>query len=281
MILKRRNFSLISRGLRFFKELKKVEKLPISFEKFLDLMILDILKKRDSSEYKEICDIISLYYNSSNSPRSLIKIGQGLFGSWCLEKKLNPFSLYPSKDNKTFKEGMEFSYTSLQKLPLRYICDSLGAGGFGVVFEYPFNRIEKISYRGFVKEELDFYKYLLKNPLPIFPKIYTLEKDQVIMEKLDVNSSPRLDKYKELIDKYMIRRIGNSMPFREVNWELINKELGKSHEFYKFIENIESGLEKIYGFKTVGDLSRNNIGIRPKTGEVVFFDPVGGEIIMK
>ena len=61
----------------------------------------------------------------------------------------------------------------------------------------------------------------------------------------------------------------------------MKEELGKGHEFYKFIKNVESELEKIYGYKTIGDLSKSNIGIRPKTGEIIFFDPVGGKILMK
>ena len=63
--------------------------------------------------------------------------------------------------------------------------------------------------------------------------------------------------------------------------KLMKKELGEGHEFYKFIEKVENGLEKIYGYKTIGDLSKSNIGIRSKTGEIVFFDPVGGKILMK
>ena len=284
IIFNQKEYSLFSRGLRFFKELKKIGKLPITLEEFSKLMILEISKKRDDPEYKKLSEDINSYYNSQNAFRGLIKIGKGLIGSWSLKKNINPFELKISSDNKLFLEGVKFSYDSLSKLPIRYILDSLGAGGFGVVFEYPFGRIEKISYQGFVEEEMKFYKYLLKHPLSIFPKIYTLEKDQVVMEKVDVDGSPKLDKYKEWIEKYTIKISPKSypnIPYKEANWKLMKEELGEGHEFYKFIKNVESELEKIYGYKTIGDLSKSNIGIRPKTGEIIFFDPVGGKILMK
>ena len=284
IIFKQKEYSLFSRGLRFFKELKKIGKLPITLEEFSKLMILEISKKKEDPEYKKLSADINSFYNSQNAFKSLVKIGGGLIGSWSLEKNINPFELELSTNNKLFMEGVKFSYDSLSKLPIRYILDSLGAGGFGVVFEYPFGRIEKISYRGFIEEEMKFYKYLLNHPLSIFPKIYTLEKDQVIMEKVDVDGSPKLDKYKKWIEKYIIRISPKSypyFPYREANWELMKEELGKSHEFYKFVKKVENELEKIYGHKTIEDLSKSNIGIRPKTGEIVFFDPVGGKILMK
>ena len=280
---KQKEYSLFSRGLRFFKELRKIGSLPLNPLEFANLIILEITKKRDDPEYKRLGKIINSYYHSPDASKGLTKIGKGLIGSWSLEKKINPFELKISLDNKLFMDGVSFSYNFLQKLPLRYILDSLGAGGFGVVFEYPFGRIEKISYRGFIEEEMKFYEYLLHHPNPVFPKIYTLEKDQVIMEKLEVEGK-KLDKYKEWIEKYTTRVSPKSspyIPYREADWKLMKEELGEDHEFCKFIKNIEEGLEKIYGYKTIGDLSKSNIGMRSKTGEIVFFDPVGGKILMK
>ena len=57
IIFKQKEYSLFSRGLRFFKELKKIGKLPITLEEFSKLMILEISKKRDDPEYKNFLRI--------------------------------------------------------------------------------------------------------------------------------------------------------------------------------------------------------------------------------
>ena len=59
-----------------------------------------------------------------------------------------------------------------------------------------------------------------------------------------------------------------------VRWDRMEAELGKNHEFYKFVQTVEEELEKIFGHKTIGDLSSHNIGQRKGTGDIVFFDPV-------
>lgn len=273
IVLRDRKFSLISKGIRFFKELKKIEELPINFSDYSTLLELNMKKKINDPEYVRISDIVNSYYRSPNASKALCKIGLGLFGSWCFENKINPFTL------KDRTGGFRFSYNHIQKLPKRYIIDSLGAGGFGVCFDYPFNRVEKISFKGFTNLELKFYEFQKKTPLPIFPKVYTLEPDQVVMEKLIVDS-PKIRECKELIEEYTDKIQSGTFPYREVNWNKVNKELGNNHWFSKLLKDIEDGLDKIYGMKTVGDLSHNNIGQR-KSGELVFFDPVGGKLLMQ
>lgn len=120
----------------------------------------------------------------------------------------------------------------------------------------------------------------MKNPLPIFIKVYTLEKDQVVMEKLDTNS-PKVEKYKKWLKEYTIKtKIG---PFfqRLPDWGRLDSELGKNHEFYKFICNCQKGIQEVFGLKNeLGDFTTQNIAERPGTGEIVFFDPIGGMIEM-
>jgi len=140
----------------------------------------------------------------------------------------------------------------------------------GIAFEYPGRKIEKISYSGFSEADLMFFKYLKKNPLKVFPKIYDYSQDQVIMEKLKTDS-PKLTKYRELLKKY---RISNKDLTKEVNWEKLNNELGEEHEFTKFLKECEDGIYKIFGIKNIGDLTTSNIAQR-SNGDIVYMDPIG------
>ena len=161
--------------------------------------------------------------------------------------------------------------------------DCLGAGGYGVTFNYSKTKIEKVSYIGFSKNEYRFYEYLSKNYIPVFPKVYDLEKDQVIMEKLLVDT-PKVNEYKEYISKYIYKeeKLNPRDPIiRNVYWDEVERELGKNHPFYKFLLNVKSGIKKIFNVDDIGDLTKTNIGERIGTGEIVFFDPIGGLIAME
>ena len=98
------------------------------------------------------------------------------------------------------------------------------------------------------------------------------------MEKIEINT-PEVKVLREYISKYVGKEIKNLLPVYKPKWKDIMRDLGEDHWFSGFLRNIENGLQKIYGYKTIGDLSPLNIGIRPKTGEFVYFDPVAGDII--
>jgi hypothetical protein len=100
------------------------------------------------------------------------------------------------------------------------------------------------------------------------------------MEKLKTDT-PKIKKCYEYIKKYISRNdASDGYRDRYPNWKLMEEELGKSHWFYKFIQDIEAGLYKIFGIKTIGDIRHENIGER-NDGTLVFFDPVGGRLAMK
>lgn len=84
---------------------------------------------------------------------------------------------------------------------------------------------------------------------------------------------------REYISKYIEKVTTGILPILKPKWKEIMKDLGEDHWFVNFLRNIEDGLEKIYGYKTVGDLSPLNVGQRGKTGEFVYFDPVAGDIL--
>lgn len=96
------------------------------------------------------------------------------------------------------------------------------------------------------------------------------------MEKLDLKS-PKVEKYKEWIRAY-IEKVPRSNPrlpnVRKPLWDKMVSELGENHEFTQFVRRVESEIEKIFGHKSIGDLSTSNIGERKGSGEIVFFDPI-------
>ena len=263
---------MVSRGYRWIKDLKKIDPLPISFQEFRDLIFPfdyvagKLIRYDIPAEIEEKCN---LYYKNPNAGRLIRKIGFGfaisMFGDW---SKWGYKEL--SKKSKLNKDAAEFAYKKIQNIPKRYIIDAISAGGCGIVFDYPLGRIEKISFRGFTDLETKFYTWQQKNNSPVFPKIYSLEEDQVIMEKLNTET-PRVEKYKEWIDKYTEK---TSLTVRSLKLEKLKEDLGESHEFTKFIQNILEAMRSIFGKAIIGDLNKTNIGERTKTGEIVFFDPI-------
>lgn len=288
---RQKDFSIISRGVRFIKELRTIDPLPIDLEEYEKLLYGEVRKKPGnilSFEKIEIPEIENIksklrsFYHNQKADNIITRIGRSYSEScWPSRTNILP-ELAKESNNRSDKywEAIKYSYNKLQKLPKRYITNSISNGAYGIVFEYPGNRIEKISFLGFTPNEYKFYNYIKGHPVSIFPKIYDLEEDQVIMEKLNT-ATPKISECGEYIKKYIIKEDTNKgFKYRYPNWELMEKDLGKNHWFYKFIEDIERELYKIFGFKTVGDLLVDNIGER-RNGDLVYFDPIGGLLAME
>ena len=284
---KQKNFSLISRGLRFIKELRTIDPLPITVEEYSILLFHspDICKffvgrfkdyNFEFSRRKEIADRINKFYKTEKASDLISKIGKSFFGgyyNWSVKLGIDFLPIY-GKD-KIFTEGIDYSWEKVNHIPKRYIFDSLGFGYCGVVFDYPFNKIEKINFNDFSRDEYKFFDYLIKKPISVFPRIYTLERDQVIMEKL-ITDSPKVEKYGELIRNLRENYWVNKQ--QPLDWDRFEKDFGSNNEFFKFIKACENGLFKIFNKRTLGDLHSHNIAERPKTGEIVYFDPIGGKL---
>lgn len=277
IILRQKQFSLVSRAYRWINEMRGIEPLPLSLEEYIRLTFpvkhvngfikrewpLDLFEKLDK------------YYGQEGAGKLLCKIGAAYAIDQFPEDRNLKIDL--NYNDKYFKKAIDYSWDKIQRIPKRYITKALGAGVYGIAFNYPGNKIEKISFRGFRDSELKFYGYLKKNKdLPIFPKVYSLEDDQVIMERLLLDT-PKVEKWKRYIDEY-IEKVPKTNPRlpteKKARWDKIMSELGEKHEFTIFVRSVESGLEKIFGVKTVGDLTKSNIGERKGTGEIVFFDPI-------
>ena len=278
IILRQRQFSLVSKAYRWIKEMSKIDPLPISFEEYPRLIfpvkfVNGYIEKNWDNELLERLD---KYYGKPGIGKIITKIGFGIAISQFPEDRNIKIEFdYPN--DKIFKKAVDYSWEKIQRIPKRYITQSLGAGAYGIAFDYPGGKIEKISYRGFTGAEKTFYGYLKKHPrISIFPKIYAFEEDQVIMEKL-ILDSPKVQQYKGWIKEY-IEKVPRSNPrlpnVRRPLWDKMESELGKDHEFTRFVRRVESEIEKIFGHRSIGDLSTSNIGERKGSGEIVFFDPI-------
>jgi len=279
MIIKRqKQFSLVSKAYRWIEEIPKIDPLPLTFEEYIRLIFpIKFVNGYIEKDYPlDLFDKLDKYYGKSGIGKIIMKIGFGIAISQFPEDRSIHIDFDYSHD-KIFKKAVDYSWEKIQRIPKRYITKSLGAGGYGLAFDYPGGKIEKISYRGFTDAERTFYAYLKKHPkISIFPKIYTFEDDQVIMEKL-ILDSPKVDQYKKWIKTY-IEKVPRSNPrlpnIRKPLWEKMISELGEDHEFTKFVREIEFEVGKIFGQKNIGDLTISNIGERKGTGEIVFFDPI-------
>lgn len=286
---RQKQFSLISKGIRFIKELRTIDPLPINLEDYEKLLYGEVRKKPGNlmsfekieiPEIENIKNKLKSFYHNQKADNIITRVGRSYCES-CWPSRTDILSELVKENNKSKKywDAIKYSYDKLQKLPKRYITDSVGNGAYGIIFNYPGNKIEKISFLGFTPNEYKFYNYLKNNPTSIFPKIYDLEKDQVIMEKLNTET-PKVSKCGEYIKKYIIKEdTDGGYKKRYPDWKLMEEELGKSYWFYKFIKDIEKELYKIFGIKIVGDLLADNIGERTN-GDLVYFDPIGGLLAM-
>ena len=278
IILRQKQFSLVSKAYRWIEDLPKLEPLPLSFEEYIRLIFpIKFVNGFIEKDYpQDLFEKLDRHYGKPGVGKIIMKIGFGIAISQFPEDRNIHIDFDYNRD-KIFKKAVDYSWEKIQRIPKRYITKSLGAGGYGLAFNYPGGKIEKISYRGFTNAEKTFYTYLKKHPkISIFPKIYTFEEDQVIMEKL-ILDTPKVQKYKDWIREY-IEKTPRSNPrlpnLRKPRWEKMNAELGEDHEFTKFVHTVEIEIEKIFGHRTIGDLTTSNIGERKGTGEIVFFDPI-------
>lgn len=284
-IFRQKQFSLISRGIRFIKELRTLDPLPISFDEFRyffhGYFKSGILKQEPEEDQIKIQEKIDNFYHRPGFSETIFRLAFGFYRS-VYSKSYDPKieSDIVSQRGK-FNEGVKISWEKINRLPKRYLSDYIGVGGNGICFDYPFNKIEKIKFSGnFSPREMQLYKRQLQNPLSIFVKVYALEPDQVVLEKLNPKS-PKTEQYKKWLKDYTIKTRAGLCWQRLPDWDRLNQELGKDHEFCEFIRKCQSGITEVFGLKNeLGDFTTANIAERPETGEMVYFDPIGGNIEM-
>lgn len=179
-----KNFSLISKGIRFIKELRTIDPLPITLDEFKiflsEFFGCKLYKKEMTPELLNIINRIDNYYHKSEFSIVLLKLSYGYYRSVYTNWSESIDRDILSRSGK-FEEGIKVAWERINKIPKRYLSDCIGIGGNGICFNYPFGKIEKVKFSGeFSPREIQLYKRQMKNPLPIFIKVYTLEKTKLL-----------------------------------------------------------------------------------------------------
>lgn len=166
-------------------------------------------------------------------------------------------------------------YDSIKNMPLKRLESLLGAGSYGTVLDLGHGKVLKWFHAHTLSDHshkltMKFFDWCLKNDYPYFPKVYKVTEKYVVMEKLDMQPEKKLKKYNTFLKTVVSYR------------DVINFVKGKApkpkfHHSYKECWDWHVSVCKAMmsmGIDYPSDLHTSNLGIRPSTGEVVYFDPV-------
>ena len=166
-------------------------------------------------------------------------------------------------------------YDDIQHIPLKRLESMLGAGSYGTALDLGNDRVLKWFHTNTLTERdhkltMRFFNWCLKNNHPYFPKVYKVTEKYVVMEKLSMEPKKKIEKYNSFIK--------NVVSYRDViNFIKGTAEKPKFHHSYKECWDWHVSVCKAMMSMDIAypsDLHTGNLGIRPSTGEVVYFDPV-------
>ena len=266
---------------------ERIGNLPICIEEYETLLYEKIREQLASdnkiqhhltrSASEDVVNRLNLFYCDPRFTKVIIQAGR-VYCEECWDIRKDFFFEMSKQNNhsKRYWDSVKYSYNKVAQIPLWSIYESIGMGEHALIVKNTDNKVEKIWYSNLSKIEYRFYTYLKTNHMSIFPRVYYVSADRVIIEKLNVGlmSTHELTPYITYIDKFV--KIRNNMwGFKEkyVDWDELSQCLGKYHWFYLFLKEIEKGLNTILGITSIGDLSKQNIGLR-RDGDVVYFDPI-------
>ena len=233
----------------YIEEARQYAKFPMSYEQFEKLVLLHDDCNDDEAE--------SLA-KDAGIPEDMIWT---LFGY--IEGNYRP---------NHAEEDIQSMYNELQKIPLSRLPRILGAGSEGGVIAISNDKVIKWYHKynmvSSPEDNFEIYQYFLEHPHKNFPKIYKVTKKYVVMERLEMDESKlrpydlKFSVLKAIHDAvYYNKPLPKDVPAKVLNWHMecckVMKEYGESHK-----------MRDIYP----GDLRLKNIGLRPKTKEVVWFD---------
>lgn len=171
-------------------------------------------------------------------------------------------------DNMEYRKKF---YADMYSIPVQRLKKLLGIGGFGSVIDLGNGKVIKWYHKKFMKDPemvsmIKFYKYCKDHPHPNFPVVHKVTDKYVVMEKLDLELA-RIRKYmigviNEIQISNHVRKgaplnIDDNTPEEVINWHI---------ECCKYV-NTALGRDAY-----PGDMRINNVGVRPKTKEIVWFD---------
>lgn len=241
--------------------------MPLSFEEYCVFLYPGRLY---GNQYRYSIDLHQKYVNKMSSV-------YGTKGADLIHKIGLSYSYKRATKKELFTapekhlDAIRYSYERIQVLPLYYLTESIGFGFTGIVFQKDDNTVIKQSYDCFCPLERRLYYYLQRQFLPVFPRVYSVTENYVVMEKLDTDSQ-RIDLYRGWIKKYIEHKFIEEIGYREIKGEIAVED----QEFKDFVNELRKAFLQVFGIDTIGDLTPSNIGERLSSGEIVLFDPIDG-----
>ena len=178
-----------------------------------------------------------------------------------------------------YDSDLDILYDVLQNVPLNRLNKMLGAGSNGIVIEAN-DKIIKWFHKNtpMTSEDRKFYEYCMSRPTKVFPIVYKLGKNFVVMEKLRTGT-PKCKLYDSYLgfDGKKIDVNGKQITLDKIIYNPTSDALNvlkKDKEAWKIFQwgsEAIKHLEKAVGFTEFSDLRLANIGER-KNGEIVWFD---------
>lgn len=162
-------------------------------------------------------------------------------------------------------------YSDLKRMPIPRLKRLLGAGSYGAALNIGDDKVLKWFHTRINKTDKKFYAWCMKNEHPYFPRVYKVTPKYVIMEKLETNTD-KCKEYGSFIEK---RTLDEAM------WEVIKKFVkgkekqpkltAKEKEIWDWQVEVCKVISKL-NIDYPADMFPRNLGIRPSTGDVVWFD---------
>jgi hypothetical protein len=181
-------------------------------------------------------------------------------------------------------------YNILTKLPKNRIARVLGAGSFGAAIEIGDNKVCKLFHKNTPMEPRDikFYKYCEGRKSDVFPRVFKLGSNFVVMEKINMNTdkcklynsylgmSPKV-KFDGICMEKLLKGMRNPSIITKRDFQkytkLVNAFTAEQKEIYNWGWAILDGLKEAIGSDdSLLDLRLANIGERVGSGEIIFFD---------
>lgn len=239
-------------------ERQLVGSLPFSFElfeKFINNCILNG-EYDDDPIWNDIEKLITSQYNETTWM---------MFKGWCE-------SVCVFQGGRNSKISIKQFYDELSLIPMDRIKNGVGAGSNGVAWTIGGDKVIKLYYSDHIKQEDKiFIDYCYKNKSKVFPKIYKIGKNWVILEKLKT-FTPKLKKWFEYLDdkKFNGKTIYDWSMEKNVDRSIFD-DFGR--EVYDWCKQCQVEFKKINSkyIAWPGDLFLKNCGERDN-GDIIFFD---------
>lgn len=234
-----------------------IDKLPITKQQFQDFIKAVDDFDDGSDAWKSVEEIVTKTCGE--------KVWRG-FLSWC--------------EGTQYGSNPDDMYMILQNLPKDRLQKVLGAGSYGAAVEMTNGMVCKLYHKNREMERVDrdFFEYCMKNKTNVFPVVYRLGVNYVVMEKLKMDT-PKC----KLYDKYLgfnSQKI-NGMTIEQIAKQVIKKDkkvdkvvagLDKEQkEILDWAVDALTRLEDAVGFDSFSDLRLANIGERGD-GSIIWFD---------